>query len=55
MFSVDLTDEEIGVVRAALEAYLEQFGHDEAETVRLIKRVVERVRAPRVVERSSCA
>ena len=43
MYTLELSDQELRVVRAALEAYLEEFGHDEAETLRLIKGVMARV------------
>ena len=40
MHSIELTDEELRIVRAALTAYLEDFGHDEAEILRLVKRLL---------------
>jgi len=45
MYILELSERELRVVRDALEAYLEEFGHDEADTVRLIKDVMARVRA----------
>ena len=45
MYVIELSESELRVVRQALEAYLEEFGHEEAETVRLIKSVMARVRA----------
>lgn len=47
MYVVELGESELRVVRQALEAYLEEFGHEEAETVRLIKAVMARVRTAR--------
>ena len=44
MYTLELSEDELRVVREALEAYLEEFGHDEAETLRLIKGVMARVR-----------
>jgi hypothetical protein len=43
MHSIELTDEELRVVHAALHAYLDDFGHEEAEVLRLIKRVIARL------------
>ncbi len=45
MYALELSEQELRVVGQALEAYLEEFGHDEAETVRLIKGVMARVQA----------
>lgn len=39
MAVIDLSEQELAVVRSALESYLEQFGHDEQDTVRTIQRV----------------
>jgi hypothetical protein len=43
MHSIELTDEELRVVHAALHAYLDDFGHEEADVLRLIKRVIARL------------
>ena len=43
MHAIELTDEELRIVRAALTAYLEDFGHDEAEILRLVKRVLAKL------------
>ncbi len=48
MYTLVLTEQELRVVGLALEAYLEEFGHDEAETERLIKAVIARVKTARV-------
>ncbi|HZP94897.1 MAG TPA: hypothetical protein VFC31_00980 [Candidatus Limnocylindria bacterium] len=48
MYTIELTDQELRIVDEALEAYLEEFGHDEAETERLIKAVIARVKSARV-------
>jgi hypothetical protein len=45
MNTIHLTDSELEMARHALQAYLQAFGHDEADTVREIKRVVEKFRA----------
>jgi hypothetical protein len=38
--TIELTDEELRLVRAALRSYLEDFGHEEADVLRAIKRVL---------------
>ena len=43
MHSIELTDEELRVVHAALHAYLDDFGHEEADVLRLIKRVIAKL------------
>jgi hypothetical protein len=46
MNTVHLTDEELGIARHALEAYLRAFGHDEADILHAIKDVLAKFRAP---------
>jgi hypothetical protein len=41
--TIELTDEELRLVRAALHAYLEDFGHEEADILRVIKRVLAKL------------
>jgi hypothetical protein len=45
MHSIELTDEELRVLSAALHAYLDDFGHKEADVLRLIKRVIAKLPA----------
>jgi hypothetical protein len=45
MNTVQLTDEELGIARHALEAYLRAFGHDEADIAHAIKDVLAKFRA----------
>jgi hypothetical protein len=45
MYVIHLTDTELEMARHALQAYLHAFGHDEAETVGEIKRVITKLRA----------
>jgi hypothetical protein len=45
MNAVHLTDAELDMARHALRAYLLAFGHDEAETVNQIKRVITKLNA----------
>jgi hypothetical protein len=46
MQTLELTDEELRLVRAALTAYLEDFGHDEAEILRALKAILTRLPYP---------
>jgi hypothetical protein len=45
MYAVHLTDAELETARHALRAYLSAFGHDEAETVGEIRRVIAKLDA----------
>ena len=45
MNTIHLSDSELEMARHALEAYLRAFGHDEADTVREIKRVILKLSA----------
>ena len=45
MHTIELTDEELRLVRAALNAYLEDFGHDEADVLRAVKAVIAKLPA----------
>jgi hypothetical protein len=41
--TIELTDEELRLVRSALTSYLEDFGHDEADVLREIKAVLAKL------------
>jgi hypothetical protein len=41
--AIELTDEELRLVRAALRSYLEDFGHEEADVLRAIKQVLAKL------------
>src|ERR671937_755304 len=43
MHPIELTDEELRVVRAALHAYLDDFGHEEADLLRYLEDASEPV------------
>lgn len=43
MHTIELTDEELRLVRSALHAYLEDFGHEEADVLRAVKRVLAKL------------
>ena len=47
MHTFELTDEELRLVRAALHAYLDDFGHDEADVLRAIKLILAKLPAER--------
>jgi hypothetical protein len=46
MHTLELDDEELRIVRSALVSYLEDFGHDEADVLRLVKRVIAKLPEP---------
>ena len=43
MYTIELTDEELRLVRAALTAFLEDFGHDEADVLREVKTLLAKL------------
>lgn len=43
MHTLELTDEELRLVRAALTAYLEDFGHEEADILRALKAILAKL------------
>ena len=45
MHQIELTDEELRIVQAALHAYLQDFGHDEADLLRAIKKLIAKLPA----------
>jgi hypothetical protein len=45
MHTIELTDEELRLVRSALTSYLEDFGHEEADILRAIKAVLAKLPA----------
>jgi hypothetical protein len=45
MYVIHVTDAELETARHALRAYLSAFGHDEADTVGEIKRVIAKLNA----------
>jgi hypothetical protein len=44
--TIELTEEELRLVRAAVHSYLEDFGHDEADVLRALKQVLAKLPAP---------
>ncbi len=43
MHTIELTDEEIRLIQNALHAYLDDFGHDEAEILRQVKALISKL------------
>jgi hypothetical protein len=44
--TIELTDEELRLLRAALTSYLEDFGHEEADVLRAVKAILGRLPQP---------
>ena len=43
MSTIDLTTEELQLLRAALNSFLDDFGHDEIDVVRRIQALLEKL------------
>jgi hypothetical protein len=43
MHTIELSDEELRLVYAALHSYLDDFGHEEADVLRQIKAVIAKL------------
>lgn len=41
--TVELSDEELRIIHSALRSYLEDFGHDEADILRAVKALLEKL------------
>jgi hypothetical protein len=41
--TIELTEEELRLLRAALHSYLDDFGHDEADVLRRIKSLIAKL------------
>jgi hypothetical protein len=46
MHTIELTEEELRLVRNALQSFLEDFGHDEADLLRSIKQILAKLPQP---------
>ncbi len=44
MHTIDLTEEELRLLQNALHAYLDDFGHEEADVLREVKALIEKLR-----------
>ena len=45
MHTIELTEEELTLVRAALHSYLDDFGHEEADVLRRLKEILAKLPA----------
>jgi hypothetical protein len=43
MHTIELTEEELRLVHAALHSYLDDFGHEEADVLRAIKALIAKL------------
>jgi hypothetical protein len=46
MHTIELTEDELRLVRSALHAFLDDFGHEEADVLRRIKQVLAKLPEP---------
>ena len=47
MHAIELTDEELRLIHAALHSYLDDFGHEEADVLRALKELLAKLPAER--------
>ena len=45
MHTIELTDDELRLLHSALHAYLDDFGHDEADILRKLKELIAKLPA----------
>jgi hypothetical protein len=43
MHTIELTDDELKLIRNALHAYLDDFGHEEADVLRALKQLLDKL------------
>ena len=46
MHTIELSDEELRILHAALHSYLDDFGHEEADVLRDVKAVIAKLPQP---------
>jgi hypothetical protein len=46
MYTIEVSEEELRLLREALRAYLDDFGHEEAELLRKIKALLAKLPLP---------
>jgi hypothetical protein len=46
MHTIELTDEELRLLQSALHAYLDDFGHEEADVLRRVKDLIAKLPRP---------
>jgi hypothetical protein len=44
--TIELSDDDLRLLRAALHSYLDDFGHEEADVLRLIKQLIAKLPSP---------
>ena len=45
MKTIELTDEELRLVLSAVRSYLDDFGHEEADVLRLVKALIAKLQS----------
>ena len=45
MHTIELTDDELRLLRAAVRSYLDDFGHEEADVLRRVKQLLAKLEA----------
>ena len=48
MHTIELTDQELRLLHSALHSYLDDFGHEEADVLRAIKELIDKLPTPGV-------
>ncbi len=46
MHTIELNDEELRLLQNALHSYLDDFGHEEADVLRQVKALIEKLHRP---------
>jgi hypothetical protein len=46
MHTIELSDEELRLLQAALHSYLDDFGHEEADVLRRVKALIAKLPPP---------
>jgi hypothetical protein len=46
MHTIELTEDELRLLRAALHSYLDDFGHEEADVLREVKALIAKLPRP---------
>jgi hypothetical protein len=46
MHTIELSDQELQLLHAALHSYLDDFGHEEADVLRLVKALIAKLPRP---------
>jgi hypothetical protein len=46
MHTIELTDDELRLIQNALHTYLDDFGHEEADVLRVVKALIAKLQPP---------